>query len=57
METYLFDCKEDLYGEECRVDFKKFLRPERKFPSLKALKSRLLADAEDGRRYFEKTEK
>ena len=57
VETYLFDCKEDLYGEECRVDFKKFLRPERKFPSLEALKSRLLADAEDGRRYFEKTEK
>ena len=56
-ETYLFDCKEDLYGEECRVDFKKFLRPERKFPSLEALKSRLLADAEDGRRFFEKTEK
>ena len=23
VETYLFDCKEDLYGEECRVDFKK----------------------------------
>lgn len=57
VETYLFDCKEDLYGEECRVDFKKFLRPERKFPSLEALKSRLLADAEDGRRFFEKTEK
>ena len=56
METYLFDCKEDLYGEECRVDFKKFLRPERKFPSLEALKSRLLAMqrmAGD----FEKTEK
>ena len=57
VETYLFDCKEDLYGEECRVDFKTFLRPERKFPSLEALKSRLLADAEDGRRFFEKTEK
>ena len=57
VETYLFDCKEDLYGEECRVDFKKFLRPERKFPSLEALKSRLLADAENGRRFFEKTEK
>ena len=24
VETYLFDCKEDLYGEECRVDFKNF---------------------------------
>ena len=54
VETYLFDCKEDLYGQECRVDFKKFLRPERKFPSLEALKDRLLADAEDGKEYFRK---
>lgn len=53
VETYLFDCKEDLYGQDCRVDFKKFLRPEKKFPSLEALKARLLADAEDGRAYFE----
>lgn len=52
VETYLFDCEEDLYGENCRVDFKKFLRPERKFSSLEALKARLLADAEDGRAYF-----
>ena len=53
VETYLFDCKEDLYGQDCRVDFKKFLRSEKKFPSLEALKARLLADAEDGRAYFE----
>lgn len=52
VETYLFDCEEDLYGENCRVDFKRFLRPERKFSSLEALKARLLADAEDGRAYF-----
>ena len=54
VETYLFDCKEDLYGQECRVDFKKFLRPERKFPTMEALKDRLLADAEDGKDYFRK---
>lgn len=53
VETYLFDCEEDLYGENCRVDFKKFLRPEQKFPSLEALKTRLLADAKDGRAYFD----
>ena len=54
VETYLFDCREDLYGADCRVDFKKFLRPEKKFPSLEALKARLLADAEDGWKYFER---
>ena len=56
VETYLFDCDEDLYGKKCRVDFKKFLRPEKKFPSLEALKARLLADAENGRAYFQKIE-
>ena len=56
VETYLFDCDEDLYGKKCRVDFKKFLRPEKKFPSLEALKARLLADAENGRAFFQKIE-
>ncbi len=56
VETYLFDCDEDLYGKKCRVDFKKFLRPEKKFPSLEALKARLFADAENGRAYFQKIE-
>lgn len=56
VETYLFDCDGDLYGKKCRVDFKKFLRPEKKFPSLEALKARLLADAENGKAYFQKIE-
>ena len=57
VETYLFDVDEDLYGKEIVTQLCRFQRPERKFPSLEALKSRLLADAKDGRRYFEKTEK
>ena len=28
VETYLFDCDEDLYGEEARVEFYHFVRPE-----------------------------
>ncbi|MFR4428646.1 MAG: hypothetical protein ACLT4D_04450 [Blautia faecis] len=35
METYLFDCKEDLYGEECRVDFKIFEAGTGNFPLLR----------------------
>lgn len=54
VETYLFDCSRDLYGEECRVEFKHFLRPEQKFSSLEALKSRILKDVENGRSYFSK---
>ena len=52
VETYLFDCNEDLYGEYCKVDFKKFLRPEQKFSSLEALKAQLERDADKGREYF-----
>ena len=53
VETYLFDCNEDLYGEYCKVDFKKFLRPEQKFSSLEALKAQLERDAVKGQEYFE----
>ena len=54
VETYLFDCNEDLYGEYCKVDFKKFLRPEQKFSSLEALKEQLERDAVKGQEYFRK---
>ena len=56
VETYLFDCDEDLYGKSCRVEFKKFLRPEQKFSSLEALRTQLLSDADKGRAYFRKQE-
>ena len=56
VETYLFDCNENLYGEDCRVEFKKFLRPEQKFSSLEALRNQLLSDADRGREYFRKQE-
>ena len=42
-----------LYGEYCKVDFKKFLRPEQKFSSLEALKAQLERDAVKGQEYFE----
>ena len=52
VETYLFDCEENLYGKFCKVDFRKFLRPEQKFNSLEALKRQLEKDAQKGREYF-----
>jgi riboflavin kinase/FMN adenylyltransferase len=57
VETYLFDCDEDLYGEKCRVEFKHFQRPERKFSSLDVLKAQLEKDAETGRNYFQNGKK
>jgi riboflavin kinase/FMN adenylyltransferase len=54
VETYLFGCDEDLYGQKCTVRFKKFLRPEQKFASLELLKEQLQRDIVAGKAYFEK---
>ena len=54
VETYLFDCDEDLYGEEARVEFHHFVRPECKFDSVEELKAQIQRDAGSGKRYFEK---
>lgn len=40
VETYLYDVDEDLYGADIRVELLHFIRPERKFESLDALRSR-----------------
>ena len=54
VETYLFDCNEDLYGQDCVVSFRKFLRPEHKFASFEALKAQIARDIEAGHSFFEK---
>lgn len=54
VETYLFQCDEDLYGEQSTVEFYKFLRPERKFPSLEELKKQLSIDVKQGQEFFSK---
>lgn len=53
VETYLFCCQEDLYGQEAEVRFFTFLRPERKFDSLQDLKAQLDKDVECGKLYFQ----
>lgn len=49
VETYLFGCSENLYGQEARVDLLAFQRPERKFESEEALIAQLGRDAEEAR--------
>lgn len=44
METHILDFKEEIYDEEIEVYLKRFLRPEKKFESLSALKEQLEAD-------------
>lgn len=53
IETNLFDCDLDLYGQNCTVDFYKFIRPEQKFASFEALKAQIRKDIEAGKAYFQ----
>ena len=52
VETYLFDCDEELYGEQEKVRLQHFLRPEVKFDSLEELKAQLREDEAAVRAYF-----
>ena len=52
VETYLFYCNADLYGQEAEVRFYRYLRPEIKFSSLEELKCQMLKDIEEGKSYF-----
>lgn len=44
LETHLFDFSEDIYNKILRVRFCAFIRPERKFDSLDALKTQIAQD-------------
>ena len=45
-ETYLFDFEGDLYGETARVELRRFVRQEKKFESIEALRRQVLEDIE-----------
>ncbi len=49
-EVHLFDFAGDLYGAHVGVDMIGFIRPERKFDGLDALKAQIAADGETARR-------
>jgi len=48
-EVHLFDFDETIYGEDLEITFRKFLRPEQKFPSLDALRAQIAQDAAQAR--------
>lgn len=52
VETHLFACTEDLYGEEEKVRLQHFIRPEVKFDSLEDLKKQLKKDEETIKKMF-----
>lgn len=46
LETHLFDFEDDLYRRWLRVQFLKYIRPERKFAGLDALKNQIAQDCQ-----------
>ncbi len=52
VETYLFDCNENLYEKEAWVEFYHFVRPECKFDSVEELRDQIQRDVVAGRKYF-----
>lgn len=54
IEPWILDFEGDLYGREIMLEFHQFLRPERKFESLEALREAVLADGARTREFFQK---
>lgn len=54
VETHLFDFNEDIYGREIKVVFREFIRDEKKFDSLDALKTQIADDIKTAQHYFKK---
>jgi riboflavin kinase/FMN adenylyltransferase len=53
LEVNLFDFTGDLYGEELEVTLFAFLRPERRFAGIDALRAQIAADAAEARRVLD----
>ncbi len=53
VESFLLDFRGNLYGHQVRIDFYKFLRPERKFGDVETLAAQIKSDAQTTREYFE----
>ena len=52
VEPWLLGFEGDIYGETLCLEFYKFLRPEKKFPSLEALQEEILKNARQTREFF-----
>lgn len=55
VESHLLNFSGNLYGQPARVDFYRFIRPEKKFDSFEALSEQIKADVEKTHLYFSRT--
>ena len=53
VETHILDFEGDVYGKVAKVEFLKFVRPERKFSSLDELANQIADDTKTAKEYFE----
>lgn len=53
IEAHLLDFDGNLYGKRAEVEYLRFLRPERRFDGLEALKAQLFRDLQATREWFE----
>ncbi len=49
LELHIFGLNRDIYGQDVEVRFLRYLRPERKFDSLEALRAQIALDAQQAR--------
>ena len=52
LELYLLDFKGQVYGEMMEIELHRFLRPEQKFSTEKALITKIRQDVEKARYYY-----
>ena len=52
IEGFILDFHGDLYGQKIQMEFFKYLREERKFPSFEALTAEVMHNADQTREYF-----
>lgn len=52
LEVHLFGLDHEIYGEDLEIEFVEFIRPEKKFDGLDALKAQIAIDVEAARSVF-----
>lgn len=55
IETHIFDLDQILYGEDVEIYFYRFIRLEKKFESIEALKSQIISDKKQIQHFFKES--